>query len=138
MIFRRIMQKISEAAYRGYGNDKLNTCISVLLIIILVLNFFLRNVFLSIAGMLFLVLVFYRRFSQNHAARRKENEIFLKIFNPIKAFFKLNYFRIKNFKKSRYRKCRNCHAVLVLPVKKGTHTVKCPKCSFRNQVKILF
>lgn len=32
-----------------------------------------------------------------------------------------------------YKKCPNCRQKIRLPLKKGKHTVKCPKCS--NNVK---
>ena len=34
-----------------------------------------------------------------------------------------------------YKKCIHCKTVLRLPLKKGVHTVKCPNCKKRFEVK---
>ena len=73
-------------------------------------------------------LLFFRMFSKNIAKRRAENERFC-------GFFKLckNMYRDRNTHV--YRSCPKCHAVLRLPRAKGKHTVVCPRCRERFEVR---
>ena len=81
-------------------------------------------------------LMFFRCFSKNIYARRRENEFFKNIFKKIKNFFVLQKNRIRDIKGYRYRKCPHCKAMLRLPKRRGRHTVICPRCKKRFEVKI--
>lgn len=78
----------------------------------------------------------YRFLSRNIAKRRAENEKYLSAKKRISMFFKRQINRVKYRKTKAYRKCDKCGAFLCLPRKKGTHTVKCPACGNRFNVKI--
>ena len=78
----------------------------------------------------------FRMFSRKIYKRRAENEKFLKIWNPIKNKFRLMKNKRRDRKTHVYKKCPKCKAVLRLPKQKGKHTVRCPKCSERFDVKI--
>lgn len=93
---------------------------------------------ISLIGIAALVFMIYRVFSKNTSARRKENEIFMKIWTKTKNFFILQKNKIRDFKHYTYKKCPACKATLRLPRKKGTHNVVCPKCRNRFEVKNLF
>ena len=68
-------------------------------------------------------------------ARRKENDFVFGIFRRIKGFFKLQKNKFKDRKTHVYRKCPKCKAVLRLPKAKGKHTVVCPRCKNRFEVR---
>lgn len=72
--------------------------------------------------------MFFRMFSRNIYKRRKENEKFC-------GFFKLCKNKWKDRKTHVYRKCPKCKAVLRLPKAKGKHTVVCPRCKNRFEVR---
>ena len=42
---------------------------------------------------------------------------------------------MERYNKALYKRCPKCHQVLKLPLKKGTHTVKCPECGNSFTVK---
>lgn len=77
---------------------------------------------------LLIVLIFFRMFSRNIVKRRRENDRFC-------GFFKLWRNRTRDRKTHVYRKCPRCRAVLRLPRAKGKHTVVCPRCRERFEVK---
>ena len=79
----------------------------------------------------------YRFLSKNIAARKKENERFRSLWSRVKGWFRLQKNRINDRGEFVYKKCPSCGAVLRLPYSKGTHTVRCPKCSERFEVKNL-
>ena len=72
--------------------------------------------------------MFFRMFSKNIAKRRRENEKFC-------GFFKLRRNKFRDRKTHVYRKCPKCKAVLRLPKAKGKHTVVCPRCKNRFEVR---
>ena len=78
----------------------------------------------------------FRMFSRNLYARRRENAWHLRRVGAIKGFFKLQKNKRRDRKTHVYRKCKACKSVLRLPREKGKHTVRCPKCQHRFEVKI--
>ena len=131
--------------YGRYGGDTLNKVllgvyVAVVLlysIISLIIEFFpnvpdtvdtvLMLAYLVLSALLIFV-IFYRIFSRNIQKRRQENEKFC-------GFFKLIRNRFRDRKTHVYRKCPKCKAVLRLPKAKGKHTVVCPRCKNRFEVK---
>lgn len=83
-----------------------------------------------------LILFLFRCFSKNYVRRRKENELYLRLRHPIAAWFGLCRNRIRDRKTHVYRKCPQCRAVLRLPRTSGQHTVRCPKCGNRFEVRV--
>ena len=132
----RFRERIARFMYGRYGNDRLNNFILIVVVVLIVTNLFVNSLVLYILYMILWIVSFWRMLSRNVQKRRAENERFLRIWNPIKNDLKL----IKNKRRDRkthvYKKCPECKAVLRLPKQKGKHTVKCPKCAERFEVKI--
>ena len=133
MSFKEKLTSFMRSRY-GFGSgraDRINLCLVVLYFVIGIVNIFVRNLIatyilsaVSIAAVAYLI---FRMFSRNISARRAENDSFCLFFR-----------RIKDIGKARYRKCPNCRATLRLPKKRGSHTVCCPRCRQRFDVRILF
>ncbi len=122
--------------YGRYGNDQLNNALLILYLIIAVVNAIIPNFALSILMLAVIITVFVRMMSRNIYRRRAENQKFLKIWNPVKSWFKFQKDKFRDRKTHAYRKCPDCKAILRLPRKPGGHTVVCPKCKKRFDVKI--
>ena len=120
-----------------YGIDELYFGLFGLWILLMLINGVLGSAILSLltAGIVFWQL--FRFFSKNTVGRRKENAVFLRLWNPVKNWFVLQRDRFRDRKTARYRKCRHCKAICRLPNQKGKHTVVCPKCHERFDVNIL-
>lgn len=122
--------------YGRYGSDTLNKVLLgvylVLFILYAAIALFVKSLVLAILYNLLtltlIVIIFWRMFSRNIPARRKENEKFC-------GFFKLRRNKFRDRKTHVYRKCPKCHAVLRLPKAKGKHSVVCPCCANRFEVK---
>lgn len=78
----------------------------------------------------------FRCMSRNKEKRSRENRAFLRKWNAFKGFFKLQGNRVRDRKTYVYRRCPGCRVTLRLPKRKGKHTVVCPKCGRRFEVKI--
>lgn len=130
--------KLIRFMYGRYGTDQLYIATIALSFILVIANSFIHSPI--IRGLLWVVLAltFYRTFSKNIYKRQRENQMFLKFWNPIKAKFTLTFRRLKDIKTHRYRTCPHCKKVLRLPRKTGNHTVNCPVCRNDFKVKIMF
>ena len=132
----RFTEKLARMMYGRYGNDNFNRFILVMACILAVVNVFEPNIVMSLLPTVLIFWCTFRMFSRNIAARRRENSRYLKIIGPIKNKIKLLKNKFKDRKTHVYKKCPKCKAVLRLPKRKGEHTVACPKCGERFNVKI--
>lgn len=123
--------------YGRYGVDEMYIFLLVLYFVLFVVNCFVSSVIINGISVVLLVYAIFRSMSKNYAKRRKENEVFLKLYRPVKSEVILLKDRIKDFRTARYRKCPHCHITIRLPNKKGKHTVVCPKCRERMNVNIV-
>ena len=137
-MFRRLLDKINRFMYGRYGADPL---FYALLILFLALNL-LGNLFrlpvlwlLSYAPAIWALVRYY---SKNIYKRREENRRFLAIGDKVKSAFRLLRDRFRDRKVCRYRKCKHCRAILRLPIRRGKHSVKCPRCGKSFDVHIWF
>ncbi len=122
--------------YGRYGRDSLGTALlwtyAALLILHMILSLFIENPWYYVAYFVvswaLVITIFYRMMSRKISKRRRENEKFV-------GFFKLMKNRFKDRRTHVYRKCPSCRATLRLPKSKGKHTVVCPRCRQRFEVK---
>ena len=132
----KFKNKLAAFFYGRYGNDTLNTVLTGIylswLITFSIIDIFVSSIVFSIIGWVVTVALFawvmFRMMSRNIYARRRENEKFC-------GFFKLQRNKFRDRKTHVYRKCPSCKAVLRLPKSKGKHTVVCPRCKNRFEVK---
>ena len=132
----KFRNKIINFMRGRYGIDELYHFLTVVLIILMLLYTFTRLLVFNILELIVFFYTLFRVFSRNYAARRKENDFYLKHTKGIRSFFSLTYRKIKDRKNYRYRKCPNCHQTLRLPIRKGKNNVKCPKCGKVFETKI--
>ncbi|MBO5416264.1 MAG: hypothetical protein J6A83_06515 [Clostridia bacterium] len=132
----KLKNKLYRFMYGRYGYDTLSKVLlwvyAALLLIYMILSLFVDNPIFSV---LYYIAIFsivcytlYRVMSRNIAKRRAENERFCN-------FFKLRRNKFRDRKTHIYRKCPDCKAVLRLPKLKGKHSVVCPRCKKRFEVK---
>lgn len=111
-----------------YGTDQLTVALLVLGMILT----FLGNAFdwYSITMLTYVIFIacVYRTMSRNILARQKENNKFLRYFNPAKSWITGKYRIAKLSKDYKYFKCPNCKQELRVPRGKGKIAVTCQKC----------
>ncbi len=132
----RLKEKLARFMSGRYGGDQLNSFILIVVAVLMVVNIFVNSLIMYVCYMVLWIWSLFRMMSRNLYKRRAENEKFLKLWNPIKNKLKLMKNKRRDRKTHVYKKCPKCKAVLRLPKQKGKHTVRCPKCSERFDVKI--
>ncbi len=121
--------------YGRYGTDELYQFNLIVYLILLFINIFFNSMILFAIELILITFTFYRVLSRNVKRRTKENKFYLKIKNNIFNQFILMKRKWKDRNTHMYKKCIHCKTVLRLPLKKGVHTVKCPNCKKRFEVK---
>ena len=129
-------QKLIQFMIGRYGMDEMYIGLVAVWFFLTVINSFVQSTLLSLLGTAVLIFGLYRFMSRNHAKRRAENEKFLKLWRLVKNWLMFQRDRFRDRKTARYRKCRHCKAIIKLPNQKGKHTVRCPKCGERFDVRI--
>lgn len=135
----KLKDKLYRFMYGRYGVDQLSKfMLNVYLFLALVSLFvpFIVDVVLLPLSVILISLVFFRMLSKNIYKRQWENAKYLSIKRKFTEHFKYISNKWKFRKTHVYKKCPSCKCKLKLPRKKGTHTVKCPKCSNNFSVKI--
>lgn len=136
----KLKERLYRFMYGRYGVDELSKFSLWVLIAISVIEFFIGPFVLRFSVILLravlTVWVIFRMFSKNICKRQNENFAFLRIKRKIKEFFQYLSNKWKYRKTHVYKKCPSCKSKLKLPRKKGSHTVRCPKCSNNFSVKI--
>lgn len=118
-----------------YGIDELYKVLSIVYFILILVNIFIKSKIITILEILLIIIIFYRFLSKNIKQRRKENDLYLKIKNKVVSIFNYNKKKYKDRNTHMYKKCPNCGQKIRLPLKKGKHTVKCPRCNYKFEVK---
>ena len=133
----RLRQAVSAFMYGRYGIDRLYWVLMGIWLILSVINVFVGSFAIALIELAVMAVAFWRALSRNIYRRRRENEWLTRCINSIKPAFSLTGQRIRDIGKKRYRRCKNCKSVLRLPINRGSHTVRCPRCSGEFKVTIL-
>ena len=139
----RLRQRLASFMYGRYGADTLYwwsfgaiLLLWIVRVILSLFGFILAAWIVNTLSTVILILAIFRFMSRNIYKRSAENRKFKQILSGIKGKFTLTRDKFRDRKTHVFKKCPNCKAVLRLPKKPGEHTVRCPKCSNRFDVKI--
>lgn len=112
-----------------YGIDQMSKFTTGLSLFLMVLTLFLPNSFIYPIAILLLIFSYFRIFSKNHTKRYKENQTFLKYYNPFRIFFQSQKSQLKQRKTHHIYTCPSCKQKIRIPRGKGKIQIRCPKCS---------
>lgn len=132
----RIKEKIARFMVGRYGVDRLYYFLLALCFVIIIINLFINSLILSFVESCLFAYAFYRVMSRNVYKRQRENEKFNLFIDKQKKFFNLQKCKLRDRNTHVYKKCPTCKNNLRLPKQKGKHTVACPCCQTRFDVKI--
>jgi hypothetical protein len=129
-------ERVASFMVGRYGVDRLYYFLLAVCFILIVINLFIDSFVISLVESALFVYTFYRVLSRNVYKRQQENEKFIKIGEYFKKQFNLQKCKMRDRKTHVYRKCPSCKNNLRLPKQKGKHTVVCPCCKHRFDVRI--
>ena len=129
-------ERVASFMVGRYGVDRLYYFLLAVCFILIVINLFIDSLVISLVESALFVYTFYRVLSRNVYKRQQENEKFIKIGEYFKKRFNLQKCKVRDRKTHVYKKCPSCKNNLRLPKQKGKHSVVCPCCKHRFDVKI--
>lgn len=129
-------ERIARFMMGRYGVDRLYYFLLALTFVLIVINLFIGSFIISLLESALICYSIFRVMSRNVYKRQQENEKFIKLIEKPKAFFNLAKCKVRDRKTHVYKKCPSCKNNLRLPRQKGEHTVVCPCCKHRFNVKI--
>ena len=136
---RFLREKIGRLMIGRYGIDRLYYLLMAVCFILIIVSLFVPAPYYFVVSTLETLLfcyAFFRVMSRNIYKRQQENLKFIKLISKPKDFFKLQKCKKRDKKTHVYKRCPECKNNLRLPRQKGKHTVVCPCCKHRFEVKI--
>ncbi len=111
-----------------YGTDGLNQFLSILSLVLILLALLTKSSFLTLLGVIPLVLCYYRSLSKNISKRTEENYQFYSVKDRITG--KINGLKDQwaNRKLYHYYRCPKCRQKLRVPRGRGRIQISCPRC----------
>jgi DNA-directed RNA polymerase subunit RPC12/RpoP len=119
------------------GSDALSVTCVVIAAILIVLGIAFPGVRtgLNIFAILLLAYALWRISSKDVAARRAENEAFLKALGPVGRWTRSPKAEWKEARTYKHVRCSSCGQKIRVPRGKGHLRVTCPKCGQKFEVK---
>jgi len=114
-----------------YGPDHLSIAMVVFSLVLSLLHGFIHLSPIMYVSYILLALTLFRMLSRNITRRRRENDVFIRYWWPIRTRVKRTLSNIKHRKTHRYLKCPSCGNTLRVPRGKGKLQITCPKCGER-------
>ncbi len=136
---RYLRERIARFMIGRYGIDRLYYFLMALCLILIIVSLFVPSpiyFIISTIETLLFCYAFYRVMSKNIYKRQQENAKFINLTKKPKNHFKLQKCKRRDRKTHVYKRCPSCKNNLRLPRQKGKHTVVCPCCKNRFDVKI--
>jgi len=113
------------------GSDEYARFTGIVACVLAILSLFFKGFFrdfLMVLCLAALILTYFRVFSKNLAARRKENNDYKNLTFKFREEIKLRRDMWTQRKDFKFFKCPSCHAVLRVPKNKGKIRIVCKKC----------
>ena len=118
------------------GVDSLGRAVLILGCVMAAVNLIFRSLVLALLGDAVLIYVVFRMMSRNLRARQAENARWWNFCKRIKDFFRLQKNKRRDRKTHVYHKCPHCKKMLRQPRVKGKHSVCCPCCAKRFEMRV--
>lgn len=137
---RYLRERLARFMAGRYGIDSLYYFLVAMCFVLIVVNMILPPsgaslIILLLENALF-IYAFFRLLSRNIYKRQRENQAFLNFIKKPKKRFNLLKCKLRDRKTHVYKRCPSCKNNLRLPRQKGKHTVVCPCCKHRFDVRI--
>jgi len=134
----KFRQKLTGFMYGRNGTDQITIALLFLYTILAVISIFAPTYYISPIMLFIAAYAIFRMMSKNVYKRRSEAEKFAKITSNLTRHFNFNLtkLKLKEIKTHRYKSCPHCKKTLRLPKKTGKHTVNCPCCQQKFEMRV--
>lgn len=117
------------------GSDELGNAVLVIALILLVVDVFVRTLWLGIIVLLLLGYACWRLSSKDVRQRRKENAAFVKVIGPVAPFLSFSRGDAASSQSFVQLECPTCSQKMRVPAGKGRMRVTCPRCQNKFETR---
>ena len=110
------------------GADELATFAIVIALLVVIVNYFVRSIFLSGVALALMVFAWWRMSSRHVKARVRENRAFAELLGPARPWLRDPGAAFTELRSFKHLRCPNCSQRMRVPRGKGNLRVRCPKC----------
>lgn len=117
--------------YGRNGADDLSKLLSIVTVILLLISISCGSTarsFMFVISVAMIIYTYFRIFSKNVAARRRENAKYIEQKQKIRSWFNLRRDMWKQRKEYKFFRCPSCGANLRVPKGKGKIRIVCKRC----------
>ena len=115
--------RFQDFMFGRYGNDQLNRFLSLVALVLIVVNIFVKFPLLWWGALALLIWMYFRMFSRNTSRRYAENQRFLEVTSRFRRGAQRKADPVY-----RYFQCPGCRQKVRVPRGKGKIEITCPKC----------
>ena len=122
--------------FRGRnGSDELATCALLVALILVVVNFFIQSIIISVVSTLLMLYSCWRITSKNLEARENETAVFCEFLGPMRSWLRNPAQAAAEKKAYKHLKCPECGQRVRVPRGKGKIRVRCPQCQHKFETR---
>ena len=127
-MMREWKEKLQRFMIGRYGTDQLARFLSGCILVLLILNLFIRDRILYWLALALLSYCYFRMFSKNISARLRENAVYLRWRSQVTE--KLKKWKAQAVQAWKYHiyRCPGCGQKIRIPRGRGKVSIHCPKC----------
>lgn len=131
MAKRDAEKKVANWMQGRNGSDELSTCAVAIALVLVLINFFLSSLIISIVALVLIAYAWWRMLSKNLEDRENENGVFIEFLGPLRPWVRNPAKAIGEARAYKHFKCPECGQRVRVPRGKGKVRVRCPKCQHK-------
>lgn len=128
-------ERVSDWFKGRRGPEELSNFCIVIALVLVVVNLFANQLWISIVALALAVYAAWRMSSKNVVARAKENVAFLKALGPVRPWVQDPGAAVSETRTYKHVKCPSCGQKIRVPRGKGKLRVTCPTCHEKFETK---
>ena len=128
MADKSFSERMADWMHGRNGSDELGNAVLILALILLLVDVFVRTLWLGIIVLLLLGYACWRLSSTDVRQRRKENAAFVKAIGPVAPFLSFSRGGATQGQAYKQLECPTCGQMMRVPSGKGRMRVTCPRC----------
>jgi len=124
----KLRDRFARFMYGRYGSDEFSRFLLYAALVLMILGVFLRTPLFRYLGIASLIGCYFRMFSKDMDARRRENSWYLGKKQQVLQFVSSKKNHAADLKDHHIYRCPNCGQKIRVPRGRGRIVITCPKC----------
>ena len=135
MADKSLSERVADWMRGRNGSDELGNAVLILALVLLLVDVFVRALWLGIIVLLLLGYACWRLSSKDVRQRRKENAVFVNAIGPVAPFLSFSRGGAPQGQAYLQLDCPTCGQKMRVPAGKGRMRVTCPRCQNKFETR---